>query len=734
MPRVRDHNQPHSRKLVFGVFEAIPRSGELRKHGVRIPLQRRPFQALLLLLEHANEVVTREELQKHLWSPDTFVDFDHGLNTAIRKIRLALNDEAEKPRFIETVGRSGYRFLFPVEIQEGTREAALTSGQMSGESQVINLDIASPAVRDAYVKPAPAPDETKKTSILRGRWSLWVSAGALVAAILLLAYWFRPVMPAPRIRQVVQLTNSGGARHEDPLYTDGPRVYYQSVGPLSSEFLLRQVLLNSNQDTPAGLPANRFRVRGLSPDDTEFLATSNLGESTVWRVPVSSGSPRPIDSLVAEDIAYSHDGNSLAYSRGNQLFLAKSDATSSRLVATVPDVSSVVEHIRWSPDDQLIRFTATSQIATLATPTIQALWEVGADGSNPHEMQFAWPGKAVECCGEWTPDGRYFVFQSGRQGGTSNLWALEEKSYWWRRPNHDPVQLTFGPVNYYQPLPSRNGQSIFAIGVQPDGELVRYDAKRQEFVPFLGGRSLAHLAFSHDHQWVAYVTFPEGTLWRARIDGSDPLQLTFPPLHVGSPRWSEDGKRIVFHAIRPGQLWHSFIIPADGGNPEPFAQDSSVSIPDWVPGRDALIYSHAYGAENPAIYIFDRKSGQSEKMPGTDGLYGPIWSPDGHYLAAVDYTAGDQLMLFDPRTGKWTRISGRAAWPAWSPDSEYIYFVRWGLDSILRVHVPDGKEEKVLSVPFRLTLWPFTVAPDGSLILLREHGRYDVYALSMSTP
>jgi Tol biopolymer transport system component len=243
------------------------------------------------------------------------------------------------------------------------------------------------------------------------------------------------------------------------------------------------------------------------------------------------------------------------------------------------------------------------------------------------------------------------------------------------------------------------------------------------------------LSFSRDGRWLAYVTFPEGTLWRARIDGTEQLQLTFPPFEVGTPRWSPDGTRIAYHAIQPGQSWRTFTISADGGNPEPFPPEpSSVANADWMPGRDALIYSHAYGAENPALYLFDRPSGHSAKMAGTDGLYGPIWSPDGRYLAAVDYSAGDNLMLFNPKSGKWTRISGQAAWQTWSPDSQYIYFVRWGIDWIYRVHVPDGREEKVLLVPFRLTLWPFTVAPDGSLILLREHGRYDVYALSLSVP
>ena len=148
-----------------------------------------------------------------------------------------------------------------------------------------------------------------------------------------------------------------------------------------------------------------------------------------------------------------------------------------------------------------------------------------------------------------------------RGAKTSNLWAVEEKSEWWRRSNRDPVQLTFGPMNYYQPLPSRNGKTIFAIGTLPSGELVRYDAKQKDFVPFLGGLSADHLEFSRDGQWIAYVTLPERTLWRARSDGSESFQLTFPPMQVDSrPHWSADGKRITFGAKLPGELMRLYTI------------------------------------------------------------------------------------------------------------------------------------------------------------------------------
>ncbi len=104
-----------SPKLRFGVYEADPQLGELRREGVKVKLQEQPFQVLMFLLERPGEVVTREELREHLWPADTFVDFDHGLNTAINKLRDALRDSAANPRFIETKAKRGYRFIAPVE-------------------------------------------------------------------------------------------------------------------------------------------------------------------------------------------------------------------------------------------------------------------------------------------------------------------------------------------------------------------------------------------------------------------------------------------------------------------------------------------------------------------------------------------------------------------------------------------------------------------------------------------
>jgi DNA-binding winged helix-turn-helix (wHTH) protein len=138
--------EEHShRRLRFGVFEMDFRRGELRKHGMQVRLQKQPFQVLAMLLEHAGEVVTREELQKNLWPADTFVDFDHGLNKTINKIREALGDSAESPRFVETVSRRGYRFLAEVkDVGEGSTPVSTPGTEVLSGAQESDLGKTTP--------------------------------------------------------------------------------------------------------------------------------------------------------------------------------------------------------------------------------------------------------------------------------------------------------------------------------------------------------------------------------------------------------------------------------------------------------------------------------------------------------------------------------------------------------------------------------------------------------------
>ncbi len=124
---------PAHRLVRFGVFELDLRSGELRKSGARLNLQQQPLQLLSVLLEQPGELVTREELRKRLWPDDTFVDFEHGLNAAVKRLRDTLGDSADSPRFVETVPRRGYRFIAPASVPDGP---AATTGRGAGRWHV----------------------------------------------------------------------------------------------------------------------------------------------------------------------------------------------------------------------------------------------------------------------------------------------------------------------------------------------------------------------------------------------------------------------------------------------------------------------------------------------------------------------------------------------------------------------------------------------------------------------
>ena len=159
----------------------------------------------------------------------------------------------------------------------------------------------------------------------------------------------------------------------------------------------------------------------------------------------------------------------------------------------------------------------------------------------------------------------------------TKLWTIREKGSFPRKVSHDPVQLTSGAITYGYPLPSKDGKRLFTVAGLVRGELERHDAKSNTLEPFLSGISAQDVAFSKDGQWVAYVSYPEGTLWRSKADGSDRLQLSFAPLYAMLPRWSPDGKQLVFFDYESGKPSRIYAVSADGGAPQELMPDLSTS-------------------------------------------------------------------------------------------------------------------------------------------------------------
>ena len=256
----------------------------------------------------------------------------------------------------------------------------------------------------------------------------------------------------------------------------------------------------------------------VSPDRASLLVApmQGSGENEFWTLPVNAGTALKLGELTGRDASWSADGQQLIFSKGSALYVAKANGTEERKIYSA---DGSVFGPRLSPDGKRIRFTVgnTSQSTTV-------IWEVGRDGTNPHAVLNGWEYASGGCCGKWTADGRYFIFQVTQNSPTTvtALWALPDTGA-------VPVRLTNGPISFGNASPASDNKRIWAIGVQPAGQAVKYNAHTREFVAFLPGVSATDMDFSSDGKWVTYVAVPEGTLWRCRADGSERLQLTSPP-------------------------------------------------------------------------------------------------------------------------------------------------------------------------------------------------------------
>jgi Tol biopolymer transport system component len=471
----------------------------------------------------------------------------------------------------------------------------------------------------------------------------------------------------------------------------------------------------------------------VSPDGATLLVADEVGQTAfhgpLWGVPVLGGSPRRLGEAAGQAAAWSPDGQRMVYADGHDLFLAKSDGSVPHKLVSAPDQAY---YPAWSPDGTVIRFNVGAVGAS--TPT-GPLYEVSVNGTNLHPLVPNWRTPPEECCGQWTPDGRYFVFQS--QG---NIWALAEKRSILGNSSGQPVQLTSGPMSFSSPLPSKDGKKLFVVGALARGELVRYDARSAEFIPFLSGISADSISFSKDGQWVAYVSFPEGTLWRSKSDGSQRIQLTYPPLTAVMPSWSTDGQQIVFYAFS-GPKPKLYTITTQGGTPREMIPGDPKEEWDPTSSPDGTRIAFGSGSTDPnsTILILDVRTNQVSTLPGSRGYFSPRWSPDGRYLVALPF-ASHSLMLFDFATQKWEEITKISlGFPNWSKNGDYVYFLHGeNQPSVMRIRIRDRKLERVADLKnFRQTgYWSFWLgmAPDDSPLLLRDIGTKEIYALDWQVP
>jgi eukaryotic-like serine/threonine-protein kinase len=572
---------------------------------------------------------------------------------------------------------------------------------------------------------APVGEPTSR----RGIVIVGVTLVVLFGVGMLAYFWMRPAL-APKVSNYVQLTHDG--QPKGLIGTNGSRLYL-GLGTFPFQGGAEMSTSGGEPRKLAILPSANMIPLSMSPDGESLLVVDGHGmppSGPLWSVPVLGGSPRRLGDIEGYDGAWSPNGKFLAYSNGSDIFVAKPDGTESHKLVALKDPSFIFAPV-WSPDSTHLRFDAQEGLNGLTF-----LWEVSVDGTGLHRVL---PGlnspPNSECCGKWTADGKYYVFVSRRQ-----VWALPEKKGF-LNSDPKPVQLTFSPLSLSTPQPSTDGKKLYVVAREFRGELVRYVMKSDQFVPFLGGISAEYVAFSRDGQWVAYVSFPEGTLWRSKADGSERLQLTYPPGYALLPRWSPDGGNIVFYVADANKPSRTYEVSMEGGSPRQLMPDNPdpQTDPNWSPDGSKIVFGGNSADPASSIRILDLATHQISTLPGSQGMFSPRWSPDGRYIPAVSADS-KKLLLFDFQPQKWTELAtGNMGWMSWTKDGQYLQILDGtGTGTVFRIRLSDGKTERVLDLKnFTQTgnygSW-LAMAPDDSPLLLRNAGTQNVYALDWEEP
>ena len=518
------------------------------------------------------------------------------------------------------------------------------------------------------------------------------------------------------------------------LMTDGNQIFFTET--VAARSYLAEVSVNGGETMHHALLASSEQAFSYSPQRNEILFGTSWESNRDQMLSIMSlpaETMNPVGVLTAHGAGWAPDGQSFVYVSGSRLLTARADGQNQRVLA---QVNGVPFWPRWSPDGTRIRF---SMYGFGEEP---AMWEVSAAGGEPHPLFKHEPMSNTACCGEWSPDGRFFAFLTEDLVNTS-LWAVRDHASWWQSAH--PSLLAAGPVDYWRgPSFAADGKTLFAVGSQARGHLIKYDSINHEFRPFLNQLSTDTISFSPDGKWIAYTAYPEGTLWRSRTDGSERTKLS-PDGHLARfPEWSPDGSQISFIMSTPQQDWKMFTVPAIGGMSKLCLQDETdQGVATWSPDGTRLAFGQIinFGVgkkSTTTIKILDLKRGQVTNISGSSDLWTARWSPDGRYLAAVGAQDG-RLMLYDFSTGAWSEAADMGTNDVvWTRDGRSLYFDSTREPTLFKYTPSTGQLTRYADLKnirrAGFYRWTVSVAPDGEPVLLEDAGVEELYSLQVDLP
>ena len=511
------------------------------------------------------------------------------------------------------------------------------------------------------------------------RWTRNVIAAIVAIG---LAVYVTPT-PVSGPLESTQITSSPEPK-EGPLFTDGSRLYFDSRGTPS------EMAVGGGPIVPMRILERGMVMLDISADASKALGLKfdgedTMGRGTLWTTAMLGGTPRKLSDHLANLARWSPDGRSVVFSDEQVLYRIGADGEN---LTKFWDAPREVKDLAFSPDGRQLSVTVGD------APDTPRLWRLGADGKNAQPLQIDWPVKVDQYAGQWTPDGRHFLFSSNREG-RDNVYELVAPRWFefWRKPI--PVRITGNQLPILASTPSRDSRGLFVLSRMDEGAMRAYDPRLKKLSPILDDLSMLGFVISPNRMWMAYTEYPSRNLWKSKLDGSERLQLTHS--YAVMEQWSPDGKWLVY------SNWKNlFLISSDGGAPEKLTTDGRTPIaPTWSSDGKTIAFSYfPYPDTLPRIEVIDLATRQVSAMPTGKGYYYPSWSPDGKWLVAMAENPA-RMALYSTATNTWKDLR---AFPeqwgfwSWAPDSNSLYMALLfgkATDGIYRMTIPGGKWEKL---------------------------------------
>jgi DNA-binding winged helix-turn-helix (wHTH) protein/Tol biopolymer transport system component len=736
---------PADRIFRFGQFELLEREGMLRKNGARIKLQEQPFRVLVELLANAGRLVTREELQQKLWPADTFVDFDVGLNTAIRKLRHALGDDAEKPRYIETLARKGYRFVAPVNSN------AAASGVIGNDLTLLTAETVPPAE-------SLNRGDDGKAAALRKRWWPFVAVAACGLALAIYgALW---TGRSPSTTHLVTEQRITANPPEAPISAavvspDGKYVAYKD----STGTYVRHI--DSGETRPLQLPKGFDGApTGWFPDSTNLMLSSGEsmpGGPALWKFSILGGDPQKLIEN-AEGGAVGPDGSRIAFLRGGaatdrQLWVADADGSNPRAIADAagPEESGHagswmtrrlylglwISRLSWSAGGRRIAFIRrVGAAAPSPAEDTYSLETVDANGGKPRVIARSVQLAPALC---WAADGRLlYAYRDDAASESSDygIWSVrvDDRS---GEVEGKPLHLTTGVGRIGGLSITADGKRlvVWRANSEPEVFLAEIDPGTHRFkIPrrlVLDENGNIVSAWTPDSRAVLFASNRNGTwkLFRQQIDQVTP-QVLVEGRDIFMPRLNPDGQEILYLAgynpDDPSRPVSVMRVPLAGGSPQLVLQKRSLFNVQCARSPSERCLFNTVTGSTTQFFWFDPTNGKTQEFMTFPVKDFPNWSlsPDGMQLAMA--SMGSSKVTVVEVNDKSTREIELKQWPHvsaidWAADGKSLFVRAVSLDGApVLLDVGPGGNHVVFEGNKQTQLWWIIPSPDGRFAALEE--------------